>query len=418
MTLDNSYPSMGLRRYILNITDDKNWVSINNKDWNPRWPQFQLGGGPSQPLSPVCQPSWAQYGLPLLEFKEDESKRSLKVGGSQTFILTVQTRIPGYSYEGKKIPSECSTWNFKYRLDDWYGQEFIDEAGNFTQFERIPSVQDVSVTEKGSVCLPNQNYNGIQDNSNYAIFKLGVSYPFATIKALTSKLTTETSSRFVRLTAELAAFSELTRIRDKARDAREMLTPTDFRNWESNCSYLSEVESRVSSNSNTFVEDVSWLQGLVNEMDVSVKTAELKAKQEADAKAAANKAAAELKAKQDAEAKAAAELKAKQDAEAKAAAELKAKQDAAADKAALAKAQSELTAANAALADSQKVNRELQSQLSAIESQFKLLSDSVAVIQGQVLQLNSKLGAALKSLNTANAKLKKVCSAKPKPKGC
>jgi M6 family metalloprotease-like protein len=51
--------------------------------------------------------------------------------------------------------------------------------------------------------------------------------------------------------------------------------------------------------------------------------AELKAKQDAEAKAAA-----ELKAKQDAEAKAAAELKATQDAEAKAAAELKAKQDA------------------------------------------------------------------------------------------
>jgi hypothetical protein len=48
--------------------------------------------------------------------------------------------------------------------------------------------------------------------------------------------------------------------------------------------------------------------------------AELKAKQEAEAKAAA-----ELKAKQEAEAKAAAELKAKQEAEAKAAAELKAK---------------------------------------------------------------------------------------------
>ena len=90
--LDNSFPSVGLRRYILTITDEKNWVSIHNKDWNPRWPQFQLGGGSSQPLSPVCQPSWAQWGLPLLEFKEDESKRSLKVGESQTFILTVQTK--------------------------------------------------------------------------------------------------------------------------------------------------------------------------------------------------------------------------------------------------------------------------------------------------------------------------------------
>ena len=80
--------------------------------------------------------------------------------------------------------------------------------------------------------------------------------------------------------------------------------------------------------------------------------AELKAKQEADAKAAADKAAAELKAKQEADAKmaadkAAADLKAKQDADAKAAADkaasdkaaadLKAKQDAAAKAAALKK---------------------------------------------------------------------------------
>ena len=60
----------------------------------------------------------------------------------------------------------------------------------------------------------------------------------------------------------------------------------------------------------------------------SLELEELKAKQEAEAKAAADKAAAELKAKQEAEAKAAAELKAKQEAEAKAAAELKAKQEA------------------------------------------------------------------------------------------
>ena len=146
----------------------------------------------------------------------------------------------------------------------------------------------------------------------------------------------------------------------------------------------------------------------------------------------ASKIAAELKAKQEAEAKIAAELKAKQEAEAKAAAvkaaadkaalELKAKQEAeakaAADKAALAKAQSDLVAANAALADAQKVNRELQSQLNSVEGQFKLLTDSVSLIQGQVSQLNSKLAAALAGQNALNAKLKKVCAAKPKPKGC
>jgi hypothetical protein len=56
------------------------------------------------------------------------------------------------------------------------------------------------------------------------------------------------------------------------------------------------------------------------------KNRELKAKQEADANAAADKAAAELKAKQEAEIAAA--LKAKEEAEAKAAAELKATQEA------------------------------------------------------------------------------------------
>jgi hypothetical protein len=67
--------------------------------------------------------------------------------------------------------------------------------------------------------------------------------------------------------------------------------------------------------------------------------AELKAKQEAEAAIA--KAAAELKAKQEAELKAAAELKAKQEAELKAAAELKARQDA---EEAAAKAAAELKA--------------------------------------------------------------------------
>jgi hypothetical protein len=85
--------------------------------------------------------------------------------------------------------------------------------------------------------------------------------------------------------------------------------------------------------------------------------AEIKAKQEAEAKAAAElkakqeaeaKAAAELKAKQEAEAKAAAELKAKQDAEAKAAAELKAKQEAEAKAAAELKAKQEAEAKAAA----------------------------------------------------------------------
>jgi flagellar biosynthesis GTPase FlhF len=94
--------------------------------------------------------------------------------------------------------------------------------------------------------------------------------------------------------------------------------------------------------------------------------AELKVKQEADAKAAAEKAAAEIKAKQEEEEeakaaaeKAAAELKAKQEAEAKAAAdaaaaEIKAKQEADAKAAAELKANEEKIAAAAKVAATKK----------------------------------------------------------------
>jgi hypothetical protein len=157
---------------------------------------------------------------------------------------------------------------------------------------------------------------------------------------------------------------------------------------------------------NVFANKIS--SGAYSTISSSVKTFIFVKDPKVLAAEAEAKAAAELKAKQEAEAKAAAELKAKQEAEAKAAA----------DKAALAKAQSELVAANAALADAQKLNRELQTQLNSVEAQFKILSDSVSLIQGQVSQLNGKLAAALAGQNALTAKLKKVCSAKPKPKGC
>jgi hypothetical protein len=119
-----------------------------------------------------------------------------------------------------------------------------------------------------------------------------------------------------------------------------------------------------------------------------------KLKEAAVAKTAAEKLAADLKAKQDSDAKAAA------------------------DKAALLKSQADLAAANASLAEAQKVNRDLGAQLTAIEGQFLVLSDSISTIQTQVLALNTKLSTTLKSLSTANAKIKKICAAKPKPKGC
>ena len=80
--------------------------------------------------------------------------------------------------------------------------------------------------------------------------------------------------------------------------------------------------------------------------------------------------------------------------------------------------QSELSAANVALTDAQKVNSELAGRISAFEEQFRVLSESVTTVQSQLSQLNSKLVAALAGQNALKAKLKKVCSAKPKPKGC
>lgn len=120
-------------------------------------------------------------------------------------------------------------------------------------------------------------------------------------------------------------------------------------------------------------------------------------------KAIADKELADRKAKEELDAKTAAELKAKQELDAKTAAELKAKQDA---------------AVNALLADSQKLILEQAAKITSLEEQFRVLSESVGGFQGQVSQLNSKLTAALASLKSANAKIKKICAVKPKPKGC
>jgi phage shock protein A len=70
------------------------------------------------------------------------------------------------------------------------------------------------------------------------------------------------------------------------------------------------------------------------------------------------------------------------------------------------------------LADSQKINREQALKISSLEEQFRAVSQSVSAFQSQVSQLNNKLVAALANQNALNTKLKKVCSAKPKPKGC
>jgi hypothetical protein len=164
--------------------------------------------------------------------------------------------------------------------------------------------------------------------------------------------------------------------------------------------------------------------------------ADAKATAEAAAKIAQDKAVADAKATAEAVAKVAAEAVAKaaadkaatdkiiSDAKSEAAsilAEAKAKVAAdkeAADKAALTQAQIELAAANASLADSQKTIREQAAKIASFEEQFRTLSESVNAMQSQVAQLNSKFVATTSNLKTANAKIKKICSVKPKPKGC
>ena len=136
--------------------------------------------------------------------------------------------------------------------------------------------------------------------------------------------------------------------------------------------------------------------------------ADAKAEVEAAAKIAQDKAVADAKATAEAAAKIA------QD---KAVADAKATTEAAA-KAALTQAQIELAAANASLADSQKTIREQAAKIASFEEQFRTLSESVNAMQSQVAQLNSKFVATTSNLKTANAKIKKICSVKPKPKGC
>ena len=145
---------------------------------------------------------------------------------------------------------------------------------------------------------------------------------------------------------------------------------------------------------------------------------------------------AEAKAKADSEAKAAAELNAKQETEAKAKAEADANSKAEADakskidaiaiantrtKVAIdaqIKAESELKAANAILVESQNAFSEQANKISTIEEKLRVSSETLVTLQSQISQLTSKLATALAAQNTANAKLKKICSAKPKPKSC
>jgi hypothetical protein len=129
-----------------------------------------------------------------------------------------------------------------------------------------------------------------------------------------------------------------------------------------------------------------------SEVSVADKAAELKAKQEAEARAAAEliakqeaeaRAAAELKAKQEADAKAAAELKAKQEADAKAAAELKAKQEADAKAAAELKAAADKAAGEKIIRDAKAEAARILAAAKAAAAKKKI---TITCIKGKLIK--------------------------------
>ena len=74
-------------------------------------------------------------------------------------------------------------------------------------------------------------------------------------------------------------------------------------------------------------------------------------------------------------------------------------------------AQSDLRNANLALASANLVLGGMQTQMTA-------LNVKIDAMQSQIDAVTAKFTAGQKSLSTVNAKLKKICAIKPKPKGC
>ena len=313
-------------------------------------------------------------GSPLMMKKGNEVLYlgTIYAGGGWTDIAKGNTSVRG-------VASVTVLWPFIKSLDEHWSKFLVEEA----EILRLEAAEK-KLLEDAAQKLIRDRDNAIQNNTFYK---------------------DESACHSIGINAELQGLVN-----------GSWISVAETKGWEKNlnCPTTHPVQPW------TFVElkeglELRWRFWLANQFDLNGSQFRAKATTEA-------KAAAVLKAKQEAEAKVAAELKAKQEAEAKAAAELKAKQEAeaktAADKAALANAQSELAMANAALADAQRVNREQASKINSLEEQFRTLTESVSALQSQISELNSKLVAAGATQKALNTKLKKVCSAKPKPKGC
>ena len=227
---------------------------------------------------------------------------------------------------------------------------------------------------------------------------------------LDSKLYTNIStfsSRLVKIKRILLSSSQsLTTLKEVGRSncgfALKDVSNTDLSNAAIDAcnEFLDAVEIAKDSYANTqeaMLDAEAYLVELISTEDPTA----LNAKQEADAKAAADlkakqeadaKAAADLKAKQEADAKAAADLKAKQEADAKAAADLKAKQEADAKAAAALRAQLEADAKAAAA---------LRAQL---EADTKAAADLKVKQEADAKAAAEKAAADLKAKQETDAK--------------
>jgi hypothetical protein len=257
----------------------------------------------------------------------------------------------------------------------WYNVSPVAEGVNVTL------AQVGSYTDRGNALVDGLNVHiELLDALNSATQDALDAESFSLLPSLTAQLSTLDS----KLLMHSQNLDELNSIEDSVCSIinSDTSNSVESQNLQDSCA---EFKDTVAAASDAFyaaefsTDDVrgwlSYLQAEKAAADLNVKqdadakaAAALKAKQEADAKAAADlkakqeadaKAAADLRAKLEADSKAAAELRAKLEADIKAAADLRAKQEAdtkaAADKAAAAKAAAaKAAAAKAAAAKAKK----------------------------------------------------------------
>jgi len=324
----------------------------------------------------------------------------------------------------------------------WYNVSPVAEGVNVTL------AQVGSYTDRGNALVDGLNVHiELLDALNSATQDALDAESFSLLPSLTAQLSTLDS----KLLMHSQNLDELNSIEDSVCSIinSDTSNSVESQNLQDSCA---EFKDTVAAASDAFyaaefsTDDVrgwlSYLQAEKAAADLNVKqdadakaAAALKAKQEADAKAAADlkakqeadaKAAADLKAKQEADAKAAAALKAKQEADAKAAADLKAKQEAdakaaadlraklEADSKAAAELRAKLEADIKAAADlraKQEADTKAAAEKAAADQRAKQEADTKAAAEKAAADLRAKQEADTKAA-AAKAAADKAAAAK------